>query len=447
MSPLRRLWLAWGGWGLAAVLGWLGLLWLLAGMKLGLVGGEFPTVAERPFAIFLFVALPLGLRLRSLLSVDCLAMARGHAVWVLRGFSLVILPLVAVGMALPLILTGVPALWSLAIAAALAAVGAWIGFAMLLSIPAVATAFALVSVLGLVSERSSRLVDALALVLLVMVGAGVRLAWRRLETRVVSVPWRDWCPWRSWRLERLMARFDAWSMPALATVAARRRPVSLLTAARVGLSGLGGSWRMRLAGMLLMAIGAAVVSWQAADLRDRLPIALSITTLIAFVSAAWLSVARVDAPHLAGHGRHRLRGFLASQRLLPLSRRQAAGATMLVMIGNGLSNVLPAILGMLLGLLLADACLGRDPGGLWLMLPQAVAVVVCCSAGMLLSLCMPTTLAIALAVLLTFILLTAPIVVLHFGGSGYPGVATIACGLAVLLAPLAWWRLAEVELP
>lgn len=446
MSPLRRLWLAWGGWGLAVVLGWLGILWLLAGAKIGYVGGEFPTVAERPFAIFLFVALPLGLRLRSLLSVDCLAMARGHAVWALRGFSLVILPLVAAGMALPLILTGVPPLWSLAIAAALAAVGAWIGFAMLLSIPAVATAFALVSVLGLVTERSSRLVDALALVLLVAVGVAVRLAWRRLETRIVSVPWRDWCPWRSWRLEQLMARFDAWSMPALATVAARKRPVSLLTAARVGLSGLGGSWRMRLAGMLLMAIGAAAVSWQAADLRDRLPIALCITTLIACVSAAWLSVARNDPPNPA-HGRQLLRGFLASQRLLPLSRRQAAGATMLAMIGNGLSNVLPAILGLLLGLHLADACQGRSPDGLWLMLPQAVAVVVCCAAGMLLALCLPTALAIALGVLLGFSLLTAPIIVLHAGGSGYPSAAVIACGLAAVLALLAWWRLAEVELP
>jgi hypothetical protein len=99
-------------------------------------------------------------------------------------------------------------------------------------------------------------------------------------------------------------------------------------------------------------------------------------------------------------------------------------------------------------MLLADAWQGRDPGGLWLMLPQGVAVVVCCAAGTLLALCLPIALTIVLGVLLAFSLLTAPfIIALYADRLGNPSAAAIAYGLAAVLAPLAWWRLAEVELP
>jgi hypothetical protein len=35
----------------------------------------------------------------------------------------------------------------------------------------------------------------------------------------------------------------------------------------------------------------------------------------------------------------------------------------------------------------------------------------------------------------------------HAGVAGNLRAAVIACGLAVLLLPFAWWRLAEIELP
>jgi hypothetical protein len=151
--------------------------------------------------------------------------------------------------------------------------------------------------------------------------------------------------------------------------------------------------------------------------------------------------------HASGRVRGLMRGLLASQRLLPLPRRLAAAATMLSLIGHCLVNVLPITAGMLLGLVLADTWQARDPAGLWLVLPQAMAVGICSAAGMLLLVTLPVAIAVAGGMLLVVLLLGAPIIVLHAGVAGYPSAAVIACGLAVLLLPFAWWRLAEIELP
>jgi hypothetical protein len=149
----------------------------------------------------------------------------------------------------------------------------------------------------------------------------------------------------------------------------------------------------------------------------------------------------------SGQARRLVRGLLAAERLHPLSRRQAAAATMLSLIGNCLRNVLPLIGGMLLGLLLSDAWLGRDSSGLWMLLPHALMVTACSMAGVLLLLVLPLAVATIGSVLLVVILLAAPIVMLRLGTGDYPGALLVATGLALLLVPFAWWRLAEVELP
>jgi hypothetical protein len=226
-----------------------------------------------------------------------------------------------------------------------------------------------------------------------------------------------------------------------AAVVARGRLPTLLTAARVGLSGLGGSWLVRLIGTVVMCIFAFAVISREPDTNDHLSVLMPIITLCALALAlGWFIAGKGEKP-LAS------RGLLASQRLLPLPRRQAAAATMLSLIGNCLSSVLPLTGGMLLGLVLADAWHGRSSGGLWLVLPQAVAVTVCSAAAMVLGSILPLAVAITGGAVLAVVLIMAPIVDLYSGAAAYPATPLIAAVLALVLVPLAWWRLAEVELP
>ena len=441
MSPLRRLWLAWGGWELLLVTIQLGLLAVMAIVAQSIQEYEPPPIGERPLALLLLVTIPLGTRLRSLLSADCLGLARSHASWVLRWCCLVILPAVALGMTMLLALTGVPLLWSAAIAAVMVAVGAWMGFAApyFLSVgPLWAALFLVVVVLPhLVKSRDGWAGDALAAAALIVVGLGVRTAWQQLETR--AVPARS--HWRSWHLDQLSAWFDACVMRQPAAVVARGPLPTLLTAARIGLSGLGGSWLLRLIGTVVMCIFAFAVNSREPATNDSLSVLMPIITLCAFAPAlGWFSAGKGENP-LAS------RGLLASQRLLPLPRRQAAAATMLSLTGNCLSSVLPLTGGMLLGLLLSDAWLGRDSSGLWMLLPHALMATACSMAGMLLLLVLPLAVAITGGAVLAVVLIVAPIVD-HLNGAGaYLAAPLIAAVLALVLVPLAWWRLAEVELP
>ena len=427
MSPLRRLWLAWGGWKLLLVTIGLGLIAVMASN----IGAQ-PDTAVNPF--LLLVAVPLGVRLRSLMSADCLGLARSHATWVLRWFCLVILPAVALGMTLLLALTGVPLLWSAAIAAIMVAVGTWLGFAAFSS-SAWPAGFVLVALPLLTTTRDGWVGDVLAATVLIVVGLGVRTAWQQLESR--AVPARS-PHWRSWDIDQLSVWFDACVMRQPAAIVARGRLPTLLTAARVGLSGLGGSWLLRLIGTVVMCIFAFAVISRELDTNARLSALMPIITLCALALAlGWFIAGKGEKP-LAS------RGLLASQRLLPLPRRQAAAATMLSLIGNCLSSVLPLTGGMLLGLMLADALQGRDSSGLWLILPQAVAVTVCSAAAMVLMSILPLAVAITGGAVLAVVLIMAPIVDLY---DAYPAAPLTAAALALVLVPLAWWRLAEVELP
>jgi hypothetical protein len=119
---------------------------------------------------------------------------------------------------------------------------------------------------------------------------------------------------------------------------------------------------------------------------------------------------------------------------------------MLSFIGNCLSSVLPLTGVMLLGLMLADAWQGRDSSGLWLVLPQVVAVTVCSAAAIVLMSILPLDVAITGGAVLA-VLIMAPIVNLYSGAAAYPAAPLIAAILALVLVPLAWWRLAEMELP
>jgi hypothetical protein len=447
MSPLRRLWLAWGGgWELPIGAAWIGCVTFLLWFKLVIIGGEYPTLAERPFVLFFLLPLPIGFRLRRLIEADGLALMRGHTTWALRWLCFAILPVIAGVIALSQLLTGIPLLWAVAVGVGFAALGAWMGFARGLSfVLASGAALVVVTLLRLVPDGIGWQGNVVAGLTILVVCFGVRAAWRQLESRTVQV----WTRLPVWRFERLSAWFDAWTMDRRAPIVESGRLPTLLTAAWVGFSGLGASRRMGLIGILLMAVGAFAMSSTAPDITDRLTSLLCITTMIAYVLVlAWLSVGQGEDRRTSGQARRLVRGLLATERLHPLSRRQASAATMLSLIGNSLRNVLPLIGGMLLGLLLSDAWLGRDSSGLWMLLPHALMVTACSMAGVLLLLVLPKAVAIIGCVLLVVILLGALIVMLRPGTGDYPGaLLLVATGLALLLVPFAWWRLAESDLP
>jgi hypothetical protein len=68
-------------------------------------------------------------------------------------------------------------------------------------------------------------------------------------------------------------------------------------------------------------------------------------------------------------------------------------------------------------------------------------------AGMFLLLVLPLAVATIGSVILIIPLVASLIDILHVGTGAYPGALLLTTGLALLLVPLAWWRLAEVELP
>lgn len=447
MSPLHRARIAWtGGWEMWFVLAWATGYALLATLAawLGSDGAHHMPIAERPFAFLLIMPVPLGLRLRSLLGAESLNLARSHATWVMRWFFLAVLPLAAVATAMPLAVTGIPPLWAIAIAAAVVSIGAWVGFSVFRSIPAFTAAIVLTSALRLVTVSDGWMADLSALALLAGVAAAARVAWRRLEARaILAWSWQR----RSPRLERLSAWFDELTMDRPSPVAVRGHLPSLGTAMRLGLSGLGGSWIMRLIGFVSAGLLGWIISANVPEGPDRLAVLLSLSTMMACAFApGWFSAGQGAATSSSGPARQMLRGLLVNERLRPLSRRQAAAATLLASIGNALSSILPMVGGLMLGFVLTDAWHARISGGLWLVIPQTVAVAACSSAAILLSLSIPKPVAITAAVALGIILLGAPILAM-LADAAYPSGTAIAALLAALLVPLAWWRMSEAELP
>lgn len=439
MSPLRRTWLAWsGGWELPTVLMAVGVIALLIVGALR-ISDRQPQGIPAPFILFLAI-FPLGYRLRMLFQAEGLVLAPSHVAWLRRQFFLLILPLITAAIVALLLVRGVPLLWALACATCIAGTGTWIGFtgfASLLSVSAL-----ILGIVAVEQVRSEVYADPVAVIMLIASAIGVVVAWRRLGRRPIPILVRHRAP----ALERISDWFDGRMLERPQPRSAIGRQPGLADAARLGLSGLGCSWAMRVVGLLGMVVAGVFLS-RAETLHpgDRMPTVLTlITVVVGIVVLGW-----VGAGH-AGQGAVRagLRDLLAGERLRPLSRRRGAAATLLMIIGNCLNSVLPMAAGLIMGLLLADLAQGREPAGSWLLAAYAVEATAGIVAGVLLLLLLPRAVAIAVVAGGGVLLLGAPICIILSGSDvAYPSFTLLAAVLPLPLLLLAWWRLAEAELP
>ena len=441
MSPLRRAWLAWGG--SPDIVTVAVCQFLICAIQ---VVGELATFAGEtaspsrlssldPFLGFFSLGPFLGLRLRVLLSNEIMALSQRHTERILLLFFLFILPITVSSIAIPSMLIGgapVSALTNALCACALATWGVYIQKP---------TQAIIGVVLYVMAYKWLRPLDhnAWNLVASVLALGGCLLAWKRLlrhswnaiDSRPLTTVFNEWLD-RVLGGSRPIPRQVSKRLPTLTTAArnmiAHQRP-----------------WSFQIMCLLAVTIGCF---WWARNTGnyDHMAIAYSIMTFSAFLIAMdWASLRRnTDGVSSTAM----VRGLVASERLLPLSRTKGAAASLLALNIRIIAGGQPIVVGLILGFAAAEWSLGRTPdvlafGAIVLYFLSIASVV----AGSLIFLnLIPPWLAVCLlGLLFSLVLFSIRVLAVEVGWAWAPLVITTM--LALVLVPLAWQRLSTSELP
>lgn len=332
----------------------------------------------------------LGMRLRLLLLPESVALISGHTRAHVSAFFAVVMPLIIASSSWALVSLGVDLGPSIALAVTISVTAAWVGFSFFngpspLILPVF---YALSFVPGFPIVTC-----AYALMVGLLVGGG--LAWRRL----LRHPWRG---------------IDRGTEPSGTR-----------------------TWR-HLTGVLLMGALTFCIARITSNGMPFFSMLIALVATVGLVEHAFNSTSTWLLDRLAG------------ERLRPLSRRDGAAASILSIFTGSLKSALFTISGTLLGLAAAHYSLGMDLGcmDLVLMAPYALITLAAMTALLIALVTIPFSIAIAVGLVIGTVWFLGPFIAYEFWGStALPILLVIASLLALVLVPVAWYRLAMAELP
>lgn len=432
MSPLRRFWLAWfGGWHQPVTL----VLHLLALAAMALATQQREDARLTPIPLLMLLPLTLGWRCRQLLAGSAHAMARLHHVRIRREWLLGLVPVMMAGAMMSVLDAGMLPVASTVTGTA---IGAWIGISAFRSFLCW-IAYSLL-VLSDIDHTSTvieqRWPGAVSLSLLASVLAGMLIAWHRLGRHAGAL--EPIPPGAGQRWIDLLSRTFQQRRLSLAPL----RVAGPLGWTRQCL--LDPDLRLHLViGLPLAVLVAVAVPDESAAIPSAF---VAAAVLPGFMCLSWATYGRQggDAPVAP-----LLQGLLASERLRPWSRMQAAQATWAGIAVRGAFAALCTAGGLVIGSVAIILMEHRIPPLIAVLVPfHALASAAATAALYLFFATTRRPVAFLVGIPVGMLIVCSPVYAQSdSGGTIVTMIMTAGLALvAIILTPIAWCRLARADL-